>query len=85
MELSDIILAFVSVLSAITGGVVKSIMKDIKDLEHNMTNCQIGLHKDFIHRDEFSHTTDKIEKMLDAQSTKIDQIWKHMRIGSGKD
>jgi hypothetical protein len=40
-------------------------MKDIKDLESNMTSCQIGLHKDFVHRDEFSHQIDKIEKMFD--------------------
>ena len=84
MELSDIILAFVSVLSAITGGIVKTIMKDIKDLEHNMTSCQIGLHKDFIHRDEFLHTTEKIEKLLDSQTKKIDQNWKHMRVDHGK-
>ena len=65
MELSEIILALVSVISGGTGLIVKSVMKDIKDLESNMTSCQIGLHKDFVHRDEFSHQIDKIEKMFD--------------------
>jgi len=58
------VLALVSIISGGTGIIVKSVMNDIKDLENNMTNCQIGLHKDFVHRDEFSHQIDKIEKML---------------------
>jgi hypothetical protein len=65
MEGTDVLLALVSIISAGTGLIVKSVMKDIKDLESNMTNCQIGLHKNFVQRDEFSHQIDKIEKMLD--------------------
>jgi hypothetical protein len=65
MEATEIVLTLVSMIVGGTGLIVKSVMKDIKDLEANMTSCQIGLHKDFIHRDEFSHQIDKIEKMFD--------------------
>jgi hypothetical protein len=64
MEMTEIVLALVSVVLGGTGIIVKSIMKDIKDLEGSMTSCQIGLHKDFVHREEFSHQIDKIEKMF---------------------
>jgi hypothetical protein len=45
--------------------VLKSTNKAIKDMEARITTCQINLHKDFVHRDEYSHQIDKIEKMLD--------------------
>ena len=37
----------------------------IVNMETRITTCQINLHKDFVHRDEYSHQIDKIEKMLD--------------------
>ena len=64
MELSDIVLAFVSILSAITGGVVKSIMKDIKDLEHNMNHCQSSLPKEFVMKTDYKDDIKEIKSML---------------------
>jgi len=80
MELSDIILAFVSVLSAITGGVVKSIMKDIKDLERTMTNCQSNMPINYVLKTDYKTEMSELKVMIESQSRKIDQIWKHMRV-----
>ena len=65
MELSDVVLALVSIISTGLMAVLKSTNKAIKDMEARITTCQINLHKDFVHRDEYSHQIDKIEKMLD--------------------
>ena len=65
MELSDVVLALVSIISTGLMAVMKSITKDVKELEERMTSCQIDLHKDFVQKDEYMHQIDKIEKMLD--------------------
>jgi Na+-translocating ferredoxin:NAD+ oxidoreductase RnfG subunit len=65
MELSDVVLALVSIISTGLMAVMKATNKTIKDMEARITTCQINLHKDFVHRDEYSHQIDKIEKMLD--------------------
>jgi len=65
MELSDVVLALVSIISTGLMAVMKSITKDVKELEDRMTSCQIDLHKDFVQKDEYMHQIDKIEKMLD--------------------
>ena len=80
MEVADIVLAFVSILSAITGGVVKSIMSDIKDLEKNMNQCQQDLPMKFILKDDYHSDMTEIKTELRENGKKIDQIWKHMRI-----
>ena len=80
IELSEIVLAFVSILSAITGAVVKSIMKDIKDLEKSMNTCKSDLPMKFVLKDDFHGDIGDIKTEIRSQGTKIDQIWKHMRI-----
>lgn len=80
MEVADMVLAFVSVLSAITGGVVKSIMADIKDLEKSMNACKSDLPMKFVLKEDFHGDVADIKTEIRSQGTKIDQIWKHMRI-----
>ena len=65
MELSDVVLALVSIISTGLMAFMKTIAKDLKAIEDRITTCQINLHKDFVHRDEYAHQIDKIEKMLD--------------------
>jgi len=72
VEISDIVLAFVSILSAITGGVVKSIMKDIKDLEHNMNHCQTSLPKEFVMKDDYKDDIKEIKTMLGKLFDKVE-------------
>jgi len=77
MELSDVVLALVSIISTGLMAFMKSIAKDLKAIEDRITTCQIDLHKDFVHRDEYAHQIDKIEKMLD-------QIYTILREGKDK-
>jgi len=74
MELSDIILTLVGILTAIIGGVVKSVTKDIEKLEENINNCQIDLPKDYVLKVDYEHHQDKIEKKLDKIYDKIDKL-----------
>jgi hypothetical protein len=85
MELSEIILAAVGGLSAISAWVVRAIMSDVKELEHTMTSCQTNMPKDYVLKADYKTEASEIKSMISEQSKKIDQIWKHMRIGSGKD
>ena len=77
MELSDVVLALVSIISTGLMAFMKSIANDLKAIEDRITTCQINLHKDFVHRDEYSHQIDKIDKMLD-------QIYTILREGRDK-
>jgi len=77
MELSDVVLALVSIISTGLMAFMKTIAKDLKAIEDRITTCQINLHKDLVHRDEYAHQIDKIEKMLD-------QIYTILREGKDK-
>jgi len=77
MELSDVVLALVSIISTVLIGVMKSISTEIKMVEERLTSCQIDLHKEFVQKDEYTHQIDKIENMLD-------QIYTILREGKAK-
>ena len=64
MELPDIVLTLVSIISAITIGVVKSIIRDIKDLEHTMHSCQSELPKEFVMKADYKDDIKEIKSML---------------------
>ena len=70
MELSDIILTLVGILTAIIGGVVKSVMIDIKELEANINTCQMDLPKEYVLKVDYEHHQDRVEKKLDKMSIK---------------
>ena len=72
MELSDIVLAFVSILSAITGGVVKWIVTELGKIndkidaaDNKIDGCQINLNREFVRKTDYNHQIDKIESKLD--------------------
>jgi len=77
MELSDVVLALVSIISTGLMAFMKTIAKDLKAIEDRITTCQINLHKDFVHREEYAHQIDKIDKTLD-------QIYTILREGKDK-
>ena len=85
MELSDVILALVGILSTGSIFVIKNIMTDIKELEHTMNSCQSNMPRDYVLKSDYKTEASEIKSMIIEQSKKIDQIWKHMRIGNGKD
>ncbi len=81
MELSELVLAAVGALSAISAWVIKNLVADVKDLEHTMNNCQSNMPRDYVLKADYKTEANEIKVMIAEQSKKIDQIWKHMRIG----
>ncbi len=80
MELSELVLAAVGALSAISAWVVKSLVADVKELEHTMNRCQSSMPRDYVLKLDYKTEASEIKAMITEQSKKIDQIWKHMRI-----
>ena len=89
MEISEIvfslILGLVGTISLISAWVVKGIMADVKELEHTMNHCQSNMPRDYVLKADYKTEANEIKVMISEQSKKIDQIWKHMRVGNGKD
>ena len=80
MELSEIILALVGILSTGSIFVIKNIMTDIKELEHTMNSCQSNMPRDYVLKSDYKTEASEIKTMIIEQSKKIDQIWKHIRV-----
>ena len=80
MELSEVILALVGVISTGTIFVIKQIMTDIRVLETTMTNCQTSMPKEYVLKADHTLEISELKGMIASQSKKIDQIWKHMRV-----
>ncbi len=85
MELSEIILALVGILSTGSIFVIKNIMTDIKELEHTMNSCQSNMPRDYVLKSDYKTEASEIKSMIIEQSKKIDQIWQVLRVGNGKD
>ena len=65
MELSDIILTLVGIVSTISIGVFKWIIKEIGRIDDKMDNCQLDLNREFVRKAEYQHQIDKIDIKLD--------------------
>ena len=64
MDFSEIILASVGIISGISAWVIKTIVSDIRDLEHTMTACQTSLPKEYVLKDDHNREMREIKKML---------------------
>lgn len=64
MELSDVILALIGIISTGTIFVIKNIMADVKELEHSMTHCQSNMPKEYVLKDDHNREMREIKKML---------------------
>ena len=84
MELSDVILALVGILSTGSIFVIKNIMTDIKELEHTMNSCQSNMPRDYVLKSDYKTEASEIKSMIIEQSKKIDKIWEVLRIEHGK-
>jgi len=85
MELSDIFLTLVGLIIAMLGWFMSRLADTVNKLEQNITNCQTNMPRDYVLKDDYKTEASEIKAMISEQSKKIDQIWKHMRIGHGKD
>ena len=82
METSDIVLTFVSILTAITGGVAKWIVKElgklntkIENTDNRVDGCQINLNREFVRKSDYIHQIDKIESKLDKIIDALGKRW----------
>jgi len=64
VELSDIILALVGIISTGTIFVIKNIMSDVRELEHSMTHCQTNLPKDYVLKSDYKDEMHEIKNIL---------------------
>ncbi len=69
MELSEIILTLVGILAAITGGVVKSLVADLKSVEK-----QIGaLPKEYVLKSEYHDDIKEIKHLIEKLFDKVNE------------
>ena len=80
MELSDIFLTLVGVIIAMLGWFMSRLADTVNQLEQNITNCQTNMPINYVLKTDYKIEMSELKGMIASQSTKIDQIWKHMRI-----
>ena len=85
METADIFLGLVTLVVLMLGWFLNRLADTVDKLEQNINNCQTNMPRDYVLKDDYKTEASEIKSMIIEQSKKIDQIWKHMRIGNGKD
>ena len=69
LSLSDVVLALVGIISAITGGVVKSLVADLKSVEK-----QIGsLPKEYVMKQEYHDDVKEIKHLIEKLFDKVNE------------
>jgi len=69
MELSDVVLALVGIISAITGGVVKSLVADLKDVEKQIN----ALPKEYVMKSEYQDDIKEIKHLIGKLFDKVNE------------
>jgi len=69
MELSDVVLALVGIISAITGGVVKSLVADLKDVEKQIS----ALPKEYVMKSEYHDDIKEIKHLIGKLFDKVNE------------
>jgi hypothetical protein len=80
MENSDIFLGLVSIVVIMLGWFLNRLADTVDALEHNITNCQNNMPLNYVLKADYKIEMTELKGMISSQSSKIDQIWKHMRI-----
>ncbi len=80
MENSDIFLGLVSLVVIMLGWFLNRLADTVDALEHNITNCQNNMPLNYVLKADYKIEMTELKGMISSQSSKIDQIWKHMRI-----
>ncbi len=80
MENSDIFLGLVSLVVIMLGWFLNRLADTVDALEHNITNCQNNMPLNYVLKADYKIEMTELKGMIASQSSKIDQIWKHMRI-----
>jgi hypothetical protein len=69
MELSDVVLALVGIISAITGGVVKSLVADLKGVEKQIS----ALPKEYVLKSEYHDDIKEIKHLIEKLFDKVNE------------
>jgi hypothetical protein len=69
MELSDVVLALVGIISAITGGVVKSLVADLKAVEKQIN----VLPKEYVLKSEYHDDIKEIKHLIEKLFDKVNE------------
>jgi len=69
MELSDVVLALVGIISAITGGVVKSLVADLKGVEKQIS----ALPKEYVMKSEYHDDIKEIKHLIEKLFDKVNE------------
>jgi cell division protein FtsB len=69
MELSDVVLALVGIISAITGGVVKSLVADLKAVEKQIS----ALPKEYVLKSEYHDDIKEIKHLIEKLFDKVNE------------
>ena len=85
MEISDIFLTLVGLVIAMLGWFMSRLADTVNKLEQNINSCQTNMPLNYVLKADYKTEMSELKGMISSQSSKIDQIWKHMRIGNGKD
>jgi len=70
----EFFLLALGLIIAMLGYFMTQLAKDVKELERNMTACQANMPKEYVLKNDFIGTINRLE-------TKIDQIYKILREG----
>ena len=80
MENTDIFLGLVTLVVLMLGWFLNRLADTVDKLEQNMSNCQNNMPLNYVLKADYKKEMAELKGMITAQSSKIDQIWKHMRI-----
>ena len=85
MEISDIFLTLVGLVIAMLGWFMSRLADTVNKLEQNINSCQTNMPLNYVLKADYKTEMSELKGMISSQYSKIDQIWKHMRIGNGTD
>jgi hypothetical protein len=80
MENSDIFLGLVTLVVIMLGWFLNRLADTVDSLEQNMSNCQNNMPLNYVLKADYKEEMSELKGMIASQSSKIDQIWKHMRV-----
>jgi hypothetical protein len=69
LSLSDVVLALVGIISAITGGVVKSLVADLKGVEKQIS----ALPKEYVLKSEYHDDIKEIKHLIEKLFDKVNE------------
>ena len=80
MEISDIFLTLAGLVITMLGWFLSRLADTVNKLEQNINSCQTHMPLNYVLKADYKIEMSELKGMIASQSSKIDQIWQHMRI-----